>query len=265
MLIERRRLTGHPAIEDLELDFRDETGEPARTVVLAGSNGVGKTILLEAIHGLSEHGALHGRFDAHLQISAAEAKRLSETKPPVFGDDVRHVHVVRLNRSTLSAIVENQFGASPFGIDNSVNGLALRSFYSDANVTYIGTDLENIQAGELDRPDLASLRAGDSQGIEIPQLLLAIRQADLEEVQAFREKNPGLVIPENIGERRIARFRQAFSLMFSTKKFKGVSSENGRFRLLFEDNGVESTIQDLSTGEKQVVFRRDSFGGSSGL
>jgi predicted ATP-binding protein involved in virulence len=39
----------HPVFGSLEIDFRNENGEIADTVILAGENGVGKTQILEIL------------------------------------------------------------------------------------------------------------------------------------------------------------------------------------------------------------------------
>jgi len=264
MLIERLTITGHPAIGNIELDFRDETGAPALTVVIAGENGVGKTIALEAIHSLFDQNARPtARVDAYLQIDAEEARRIAASRafgaPETFSDDTRHVHVTRHGPMTLSAIVEGFAGSSPFGIDNGPTGWALRSFYSNANVSYPTSNLQRIEPDALDRANLPSLTAGNVQGVQIPQLLLALRHADLEERQTFEEEHPGAPVPPGLGSLRFQRFRDAFALMFPTKRLKRIAQETGTFQVIFEQHGVETNIHQLSTGEQQIVLRAGFF------
>lgn len=54
LLIKRLVLRDHPILGDLELDFADSAGAPFPSIVLAGGNGCGKTVLLEAIHSIFE-------------------------------------------------------------------------------------------------------------------------------------------------------------------------------------------------------------------
>ncbi len=43
---------GHPVLGNLELDFCDESGNPADTILIAGENGTGKSSILEALYGI---------------------------------------------------------------------------------------------------------------------------------------------------------------------------------------------------------------------
>ena len=69
---------------------------------------------------------------------------------------------------------------------------------------------------------------------------------------------------ENIGNKideskmfvRINRFSNAFSYMFSNLKFDRIINSNDHKDVLFRNNkGDEIRIDDLSTGEKQIVIR----------
>ena len=50
MKILKMQFHGHNILGDLSLDFTDETGNPVDTVILAGENGCGKTLILEELY-----------------------------------------------------------------------------------------------------------------------------------------------------------------------------------------------------------------------
>ena len=54
---------------------------------------------------------------------------------------------------------------------------------------------------------------------------------------------------------RISRFSKAFNDFFDNLVFKKVDLINGNKQVLFEKLGKQVNIDDLSTGEKQIVFR----------
>lgn len=54
---------------------------------------------------------------------------------------------------------------------------------------------------------------------------------------------------------RMKRFINAFHSMFETKRFKAVENINGQITVIFEEYGKEMSIDKLSSGEKQIVFR----------
>jgi ABC-type molybdenum transport system ATPase subunit/photorepair protein PhrA len=49
MRIKRFQLGGHPVLGDLDLSLADEHGSVFDTIVLAGANGSGKTVMLDTI------------------------------------------------------------------------------------------------------------------------------------------------------------------------------------------------------------------------
>lgn len=69
------------------------------------------------------------------------------------------------------------------------------------------------------------------------------------------DKHPGEVPPDEIIDRRIKRFNNAFSYVFDTLRFRTVQTQNGEKRVIFTKNGLDIPIESLSSGEKQIVFR----------
>ena len=107
MLIEKLTITDHPSIGLVELDFLDETESPARTVVIAGQNGVGKTVVLEAIQSLFEQTCYFpGQIDADLLLDEVEAARVTDLLAQlVEGERMplrRRLHVVRRSQMSFS-------------------------------------------------------------------------------------------------------------------------------------------------------------------
>src|SRR3954470_10086587 len=82
MLIKKIRLTGHPVLGNLDLDFTDGTGAPFPTVIFAGGNGCGKTLLLETIHKIFEWSPRPdiGDFDVEIILDANNIEQLQFSK-----------------------------------------------------------------------------------------------------------------------------------------------------------------------------------------
>jgi predicted ATP-binding protein involved in virulence len=49
MKIRKIGFTNHPIFGDLQLDFTDAEGKTINTIIIAGENGVGKSLLLNSI------------------------------------------------------------------------------------------------------------------------------------------------------------------------------------------------------------------------
>ena len=54
---------------------------------------------------------------------------------------------------------------------------------------------------------------------------------------------------------RMPRFTNAFNKMFSTLSYSRVENRHGHKEILFEKNGTPISIDQLSSGEKQIVYR----------
>jgi len=53
MKIRKITFTNHPILSNLTLDFTDRNGKTIDTIILAGENGVGKSVILNAIYSFS--------------------------------------------------------------------------------------------------------------------------------------------------------------------------------------------------------------------
>ena len=69
------------------------------------------------------------------------------------------------------------------------------------------------------------------------------------------EENPGSLVNDEAKDKRLKRFKSAISFMFPTKKFKTIGRYNGQLNVQFEENNRLNYLDDLSTGEKQIIFR----------
>lgn len=75
------------------------------------------------------------------------------------------------------------------------------------------------------------------------------------EFNDWAKNNVGGTIDESRLDLRMKRFTFAFNSMFPTKRFKRITNENGKKSILFEEYGNEIPMNNLSSGEKQIVFR----------
>lgn len=104
-----------------------------------------------------------------------------------------------------------------------------------------------------------SQTTSENTATEITQLMIDIQALDDSELSQWIRKNPGKAPTEKEIDQRIRRFKNAFSLMFSHKEYKGVSNENNQKKVVFIENDKEVHIENLSSGEKQIVFRGGFF------
>lgn len=115
--------------------------------------------------------------------------------------------------------------------------------------------MQSIGSGDVDAPSKLGKRSGANLAREIAQLIIDIRAADNEDLANWVADNPGKAVPVTEKDRRFSRFVKAFDYMFVSKRFKEISRTNGALSPQFIEHGRVSSLDKLSTGEKQIVFR----------
>jgi predicted ATPase len=256
-------------------------------VVIAGENGCGKTAVLEAIFNALAPSQLlatlprklaSGRYRVMVEVDAPNTYGgfSAAITPEVFGE-VRgqwpHFAgiVIEMNGEAVRRghpwhqYYRMSDNTATRGHHDSVAifGSAFNCFYSEANVSFDVPRVETIgtSAGETQRqnvhPNLMfPVRGGMSLAAEVAQLLIDLQAADDREVARWLDENESEARPpENIRKRRIRRFTEAFARVAPNKRYVGFETAEGEHRAIFEENGLRTALADLSTGEKQIVFR----------
>jgi hypothetical protein len=90
---------------------------------------------------------------------------------------------------------------------------------------------------------------------EIAQLFVNLNNADNADLRTWVGDHVGQVVPEDVIDPRIKRFSNAFASVMPQKRLKTVRHGVSGYDTMFEGSGRETRLADLSTGEKQVVFR----------
>lgn len=135
---------------------------------------------------------------------------------------------------------------------NRVTTFSLNSAYSTTEINYIAKrPVTNITNETLD-----SGRLEESRDVarEITQLIVDIASQDNDDLALAVRENPTKSVPgELLNNLRMRRFQTAFAKMFGDKlKYKTVKDN---IVPVFEKDGQEVTLDALSSGEKQIVFR----------
>jgi hypothetical protein len=130
--------------------------------------------------------------------------------------------------------------------------------YSTVEVIFSEQNFTTITAKNTD-DTLKPKEKSQNLSTEIPQLLIDIKNIDDSENSEWLEANldkPGKDKPTTVGG-RLKRFTEAFHKIYkNSKKFKEIKNENNSKNIIFSDlNGLEISLNQLSTGEKQVIYR----------
>lgn len=282
MRIKSLELVNDPKIKNLKLDFTVDNAVQD-TIIFAGNNGCGKTTILDNIYSLINHNIVSnseresGLIKSIIILNAEEIKII---KNNILNSDRKGA-----NENNCLSLLEktNEFEYiidfsgergtygryKFFAITDSgkreIDSYSIMhrgkleklmsTFYSTANINYNLNPVNSITTIDLDL-DKNNIKTENNIGTDVKQTFVDIYNLDAQDFQKWASENIGNKIDESKMFVRINRFSNAFSYMFSNLKFDRIINSNDHKDVLFRNNkGDEIRIDDLSTGEKQIVIR----------
>ncbi len=272
MKIKKIELINHPILGNLILDFTNQEEECVDTIILAGENGTGKTSILNLLYDFS---------NINIKNNKRNEKRIFEV---IFSEQELLVLIQNQNYKHLfsegfsNGIFKFIFDFNITGNWNQIkiefsskNGELktstgdafvqpeikeiIRAIYSDVEINYTPQVLNSVTSKDIDEKTPNSYKSGNNLATEITQLLIDIQALDSQEFSQWGKQNLGKPVDKSKIDTRLKRFTKAFDKMFSDKNFSGIINNNGHKEVIFTENGRKMTIAQLSSGEKQIVFR----------
>lgn len=252
-MIKKLKWNDHYSLGNLELDFKKNGGTAYSTIVLAGENGTGKTTILETLSTFL-NGQSMKPFD-YIEYEAAGADyhivpdlincRVGFHKRVIVG--MEEYETINTGRNNNEEVMRNDVkDIRHYGFAYS----KARSGFNTGQVTSITTQQVDAEKYEPDEQDNFT---------RIKQLIVDIEQQDdaawrAETLQknVSDQKYENFVIERSKGY----RFQKAFNEFFGDVKYKGIDNNSAQEKkILFEKHGRQISVDQLSTGEKQIVFR----------
>lgn len=269
-------------IENLELNFFNEMGT-YDTVVFAGENGTGKTTILSLLFSLLNADLtklinLHFLGNIEYLILPEEWKAIKESIAKIFGNNwLATSDDITINRIKLeinSTIVNTAGKWSGFKIllynedtlikeaDHSVvlECLCLRNArFQGAEIDFTPQKIVSVTASDIDNIEKSYKKSDSTLSTKIAQLLVDIDTNDARDMANWIDHNPGKTMPDDIKHERINRFNNAFKKIFSNLSFSRILASDGEQKILFCNYGHDVLLTNLSSGEKQIIFRGGFF------
>ena len=229
----------HPILGDLFLDFTIN-GKPVDTVLIAGENGVGKSAILNAIMALGSNDAEQFKYIEKICIIAEGSNEIIE---PSF--DKYNQLQFKTKNGELYYVNEKYREKFPF-----------KTIFSDVGINYNVPALNYATSLQLDEK-FQSLRSSNDTARNIAQLLIDISTIDGITYQKEMEKarKAGEDLNKVHIELKMDRFVRAFEQMFDHIKWEEIDNENNIKRIYFSVFGNKVELGNLSSGEKQIIFR----------
>lgn len=229
------KFKNHPILKNLELNFCDVNGNAVDTVIIAGENGSGKSSVLNFLYDFAS---------GHV---ATEAKITLEINNTMHCLEYYYQgnHIMMRDSSHLHAF--------PLSGD-SMKKYEFSGIFSDVDINFKAGDLSSVTSMALDSSS-TSRRSTTDLPKQIKQLLIDVQAIDDAELSHAMRENPTKTKAELHVAERIPRFTNAFARMFDGLTYDRIDNAGGHKVIYFKKNGVDIPIDNLSSGEKQVVYR----------
>lgn len=252
MRIKKVQWKNHPILGDLLLDFTDNnSGVPYDTVVFAGENGTGKSTILEQLSAFLNVGPFvnfeYIEYVVNGKIYRAVPTTDGNTHPNFFDLYDNNALTKKIRHDKHNNPVELQSDTMDIRYYGCVFSRA-RSDYKTQKITTTSTSELDKEKYDVDKnDDFTSLK----------QLVVDIVNQDNSD---YSEVNKALgSTPKSWSDffptSKLYRFASAFDGFFERLTFEKVADEQGEKTIKFKKNGKSIPVDNLSTGEKQIVFR----------
>lgn len=254
MKIRKIKFRQHPVLGNLELDLvNPHTDLPYDTIVLAGENGTGKTSVLSTLNTFL---CLH-TFEPFERIEyEAQGRKFAAVSTGNAHDDNMGFHNRIDLQTNANTIVRSNANNNREEIKRDL--LDLRHYgcvYSKARADFSVRKISGTTSLEIDTESYDQDNKEDFSSLK--QLIIDLQYDDSTKWQELTEASPTHQANYDafMQTAKMYRFRTAFNDFFETIKYKKVETSDGEKKVLFTKHNKDITIDDLSTGEKQIVYR----------
>lgn len=240
--IKKIKFNNHEILGNLELDFTDRNGKAVDTIIIAGENGVGKSMILNELY---SYASGHPKNSAHIVLEIDGQKDYMLTYYMHNGVESKDIWVKdNEGLNTIPSLKE-------FSKKYNISGI-----FSDVDILFDSGNINSVTSMRLDEISNSRKSTKDLPQ-QINQLLVDIQNLDDSDLsRAYREaKETGNDTNAINVPQRMQRFTHAFSSMFDNLEYYKITNENGHKSILFKKGEAVIPIDMLSSGEKQIVYR----------
>lgn len=252
MKLRKIKYRDHPILGNLVLDFyNQETGTPYSTVIFAGENGTGKTTILESVSTF-----LNLRSFKPFEYIEYESAGATLTAVPIqlpnMHEDFFEIIDSAGKRRQITSNKSNNFASIE---SDTQDPRHFGCVFSKARSDYKTKKIISTTASSLDSAKYDIDESDDFSSLK--QLLIDVENQDNSGYAEINKGSPNS--PQSWSAfyptSKLFRFKNAFDNFFENIEYEKVSDENNEKIIRFKKHNKSIAIDDLSTGEKQIVFR----------
>ena len=252
-MIKKIKWNNHISLGNLELDFKKSDGAVYNTIILAGENGSGKTTILNTLSTF-----LNGHSMEPFEYIDYDVDNVDYHIVPQKGSAQHGFHIRFFNGNSQGETVRTSIGINEDIFEKDSKDIRFygcsyskaRSGFNTQPVKSVTTQQVDVEKYEPDNQDNFT---------RIKQLLIDIEQQD---DAAWRKETEQGNISDSVynsfytKRSKSFRFKNAFNSFFVNITFDRIDNNNSQEKtILFKKHGKSIAVDDLSTGEKQIVFR----------
>lgn len=239
--IRKIQFKNHEILGNLSLDFCDKGNKAVDTIIIAGENGTGKSTILKEL----------------FNIASNKVKSPCTVEFEINGEKFTldyNWHQLSQSREKNMRITTDS-GKSFFLFSNDFREqYPFFGIYSDTDINFESTQINTVTSLNLDSTS-ESRKSTSNLPNQIKQLLIDIQALDDADIAKAVKENPDGNFRELKINERMNRFTLAFNEMFEQLKYDRIINNNNHKEIIFKKNNKKFTIDNLSSGEKQIVYR----------
>lgn len=260
----------HPILGTISFDFTNSDGKAVDTVIIAGENGCGKSVLLNELFNYNPAMIADSRIGiilAEIELSPSDKRLIQGNQnftlnhlPPIYGNIISIKQDFSIKQSwdqiSVSYKSDPDHTVDTRGFIFSLNNQSVfKPVFSDVEINFTPHSIRNVTSSNIDEELFGAVKSSNDLATEITQLLIDIDNLDNADLAKWVRSNPNMAPPQSVQSVRMKRFTNAFHSMFPSKRFVGIDNVDSHKVVEFEEFGMRMPIEKLSSGEKQIVFR----------
>lgn len=254
MKITKVKWLNHPVLKNIEIDFINSTNnEPYQNIIFAGENGTGKTSILESLSTFLNIGSFEYFDFIEYLIDGKKYKAVQQLNNN--SSEIRDFFDIIDEDGNRTSIYSNK-NNNKQSIETTLSDpRKYGCIFSKARADYKTNEIKYSTSKELDIDKYDNDKEDDFTALK--QLIVDVQNQDNSD---YAELNQGLGSSPKSWDQyypdsKIFRFKNAFDSFFNNLIYKKVIDRDNKKIILFEKNNATIDIDQLSTGEKQIVFR----------